>query len=202
MLAACQSLQSLSLSFRGYGYDWAGNTTSIAAIAEKVNLPQLHTLELDGIRCAGDGLTHFLRRHSTLRGLTLMDSDIEGCSTAAHDVLETIVPHHADLTRLEWCQIAQNGRRIETTTEGLITDGRMAAVMFIEPDDPEGEALYTKVGSFWDDFVFVGKPKRYHVVVEEWEGRARIDSLGRDLSVTAKSLKPENDDGTVYIWRE
>ncbi|KAK4503026.1 hypothetical protein PRZ48_006453 [Zasmidium cellare] len=183
-LSMCTGLQEFQLCFRN---DWVETGCVFAAIAETVILPRLKKLSLQLFRCEGVHLHQFLSNHTSLRSLFLRSLDITG-STPFTKALELLEHQHNLLSEFKFEQIAQNSMRLY-----LATLGQTETYPFWRHPGEEEFA-------FFDDFMEISGPSKYHGIAEEWEWiPGRIGRLKDDVRIS--DLDYHSDvDSDVYWW--
>lgn len=124
-------------------------------------------------RCEGEYLNLFLSNHKNLQTLTLGNLDNTG-STPFAETLELLHNEHNLLTSFDCDQIAQNSFRLYFQSLGNTEETPFSS-----------EWLEKKDLSFFDDFMWVRGPFKYHVTVREWDGvQERIGLLKDDIRVS------------------
>jgi hypothetical protein len=178
-------LTHLSLCF--CDEEWKDSAIVFGMIANRVVLPHLEDLALDGLRCSGMHLKLFLKKNNNgLKCLRLENLDILGPVTFV-DLLGELQSFDR-LTSFQCRQIAQNGFRTAFATLGMIEiyDSSIS-------EEEDGYQLD-------DESVFVNV-FRYHAVAEQWEGvQGKLGDLKRDVIVTNRTYHCDSTFGG-YHWR-
>jgi hypothetical protein len=99
-----------------------------------------------------------------------------------------ISTNHNSLRSFASRQVVQNSYRLYLRTKGDIETSAYRRSFSDAPPD------------FFDDFLIVSKPLKYHWTAVEWEGvQQKIALMAEDLAVSAKLYHPEHD-MSQYIW--
>ncbi len=158
-----------------------------SAIAARVRFSHLEVLTLDGIRCAGQDLHRFLLSHTGLQNLTIENFDVVGTTSYA-SILEMLSKTHDNLRYFTASQVAQNAYRLYLKT---IADIEVSPYRYSFSDAPP---------DFFDDFLTVSMPSKYHWTAEEWEGvQQKLVLMADDMAVSTKNYHPEYE-LSHYTW--
>ena len=134
----------------------------------------------------------FLGNHKGLQSLRLENMDITG-SVPFTEVMDLLQASHHLLERFRFSQIAQGSRRLYLDTLGDLEEQSSPTQVFLLED---GE-----VADFFNDFVDVVGPFKYHGTAESWEGvRDKIGLLKDDVRISHKHYRPEYEGFGSYWW--
>ncbi|KAH9841266.1 hypothetical protein Tdes44962_MAKER07823 [Teratosphaeria destructans] len=187
-LAHCQQLRVLELGFRD---DWMDTPEIFKAVAKKVKLPKLESLQLDYIRCTGHDLKAFLEANLSLHRLKLSNIDISGPTAAFTDILELLSTTMTSLKYFDCHQISQDSLRLYFENHGEVTaDSRLDFLSHLGLD-------------FFQDFTWVSGPSIYHGRAEEWEGVSqKLGLLKNDVVLGWKTYHSDLDGNASIgpIW--
>lgn len=180
-------LTELWLSF--INTDWKDTKAIFGRIAKSVILPRLKRLDLNGMRCVGRDVQHFLRNHQALEAVDFANLDIEGPGTFTN-ILDGLADLK-NLTEFKSRQIAQNGLRttfptlcsIEASSSSFAWDSLVREF---------GEYITYEPMLMVNQFPYCGE-------AEVWEGVSeKLRDLSRDLMVTGKTYHSDYPGG--YVW--